>query len=72
MNGPPDPAERARLRAEAQFTKERDGAQAKAEHDARAQAVDEKTARLKALRLAKQTDEPASAGAKRKRGSALE
>ena len=47
----------ARARAEAQFKKKeqqaRDGEQARAEYDAQQQAVREKTARLRALRLAR-------------------
>jgi len=47
----------ARARAEAQFKRKeqqaRDGEQARAEYDAQQQAVREKTARLRALRLAR-------------------
>ena len=47
----------ARARAEAQFKKKeeqaRDGEQARAEYDAQQQAIREKTARLRALRLAR-------------------
>ena len=47
----------ARARAEAQFKKKeqqaRDGEQARAEYDAQQQAMREKTARLRALRLAR-------------------
>ena len=47
----------ARARAEAQFKKKeqqaRDGEQARAEYDAQQQAMQEKTARLRALRLAR-------------------
>jgi hypothetical protein len=46
----------ARARAEAQFKRKeqqaRDGEQARAEYDAQQQAIREKTARLRALRLA--------------------
>lgn len=47
----------ARARAEAQFKKKeqqaRDGEQARAEYDAQQPAIREKTARLRALRLAR-------------------
>jgi len=47
----------ARARAEAQFKKKeqqaRDGEQARAEYDAQQQAIRENTARLRALRLAR-------------------
>ena len=47
----------AHARAEAQFKKKeqqaRDGEQARAEYDAQQQAIREKTARLRALRLAR-------------------
>jgi hypothetical protein len=54
--------QQARTRAEASFKKEeraRDGAQAWSEHEAQARGVLEKTARLRALRLAKQAAENA-------------
>ena len=50
----------ARKRAEATFKKEeraREGAEAMLEYAARVRAVHEKTARLRALRLAKEADE---------------
>lgn len=55
-NGSGDP-DKARLRAERQFAQAEAGAQARAEHDAAAKAVEEKTVRLKALRLAKEAAE---------------
>ena len=49
-------------RAEAQFKKKeaqaREGAKARADYEAQQRAVSEKTARLKALRLAKEASEP--------------
>lgn len=54
-------SEEAKARAEARFKKEdersREAASARAETAAAARAVDEKTARLKGLRLAKEADE---------------
>ena len=50
----------ARTRAEAAFRKEqqaRDGAKAMHEYEAQMRAIQEKTARLRALRLAKQAAE---------------
>ena len=60
-------ASRARDRAEASFKKEervREGAKAMAEHLAAAKAVDENTARLRALRLAKEAADRTAAAAK--------
>ena len=54
-----DSSEEARARAEAKFQKQQkaaeEGAKATAEHEAQARAVDVNTARLKSLRLAKET-----------------
>ena len=54
-----DSSDEARARAEAKFQKQQkaaeEGARATAEHEAQAQAVDANTARLKSLRLAKET-----------------
>jgi hypothetical protein len=52
-------SDQARQRAEKSFRQEeraREGRQAMAEYEARARAVREKTARLKALRLAKEAE----------------
>jgi len=52
-------SDRARQRAEKSFRQEeraREGREAMAEYEARARAIREKTARLKALRLAKETE----------------
>ena len=52
-------SDRARQRAEKSFRQEeraREGRQAMAEYEARARAIREKTARLKALRLAKEAE----------------
>ena len=58
----PEDADKARQRAEAAFRKNelaREGARAWADYEARASATREKTARLRALRLARQTaDKP--------------
>lgn len=67
----------ARLRAEKSFKKQeerqRDARKAKSEYEAEARAIRENTARLKALRLAKeaeeQTKKPAAAPAKRRSAS---
>lgn len=57
----------ARARAEAQFKKKeqqaREGAQARAEYEAEQRAVREKTARLRALRLARDAAARQSPGA---------
>ena len=54
-------ADEAKTRAEAIFKKKehqaREGAKARAEYDAQAKAVAERTARLRALRLAKEANE---------------
>lgn len=60
MSTTPESAERARLRAEAQRVRDEEGAQARAEYAALAQATDEKTARLRALRLAREAEEAAA------------
>ena len=55
-------ANAARTRAEANFRKEeraKDGAKAMMEYQAQGRAIREKTARLKALRLAKETADKA-------------
>ena len=55
-------ANAARTRAEANFRKEeraKDGAKAMLEYQAQGRAIREKTARLKALRLAKETADKA-------------
>ncbi len=52
MSRSADP-ERARLKAEEQAIRQREGAKVWAEHEAQAQAVDERTAKLKAQRLAR-------------------
>jgi len=60
----------ARARAEAAFRKEqqaRDGASARLEYDVAMRAVQEKTARLRALRLAKQAAEQEASGKSRTR-----
>ena len=66
-------SDQARQRAERNFKKEeraRDGRQAMIEYEAQARATREKTARLKALRLAKeaqaQTEEPPAKQTKRR------
>jgi len=55
-------SEEARARAEATFKKKErqavEGAKARAEYEARAMAIRERTARLRALRLAKQAETP--------------
>jgi hypothetical protein len=59
-----------KARAEAIFKKEeraREGAKAWTEHEAADRATLEKTARLRALRLAKESAEMATAGAKKAR-----
>ena len=72
--------EEARARAEARFAKaeraERDNEASRAEYRAKSQAVDDKTARLKALRLARdaadaeaKSSEPAKAPARARRRS---
>ena len=56
-------SDRARQRAEKSFRQEeraREGREAMAEYEARARAIREKTARLKALRLAKETEAQSS------------
>ena len=58
----------AKARAEASFKKEeraREGAKAWSEHETAARATLEKTARLRALRLAKESAEAAATGAKK-------
>lgn len=50
------PSERARTRAEAQFAREQGDARVMSENEARAKAVDAKTAKLKSLRLAKEAE----------------
>ena len=69
--------DQARQRAERNFKKEeraRDGQQAMIEYEVQARATRAKTARLKALRLAKeaqtQTEEPPAKPTKRRRVSA--
>jgi hypothetical protein len=52
VSQPADP-ERAKLRAEEKTLRDREGAEAWAEHQAQGQAVDERTARLRAQRLAR-------------------
>jgi hypothetical protein len=56
-----DRADEARARAETKFKnaeqRSREGEQARADEAAKAKSVDEKTARLKALRLAKEETE---------------
>jgi hypothetical protein len=66
-------SEQARQQAERRFKQDervRDGRKAMAEYEAEARAIREKTARLKALRLAKeaqaQTDEPPAKQTKRR------
>ena len=53
-----DDRDQVRAKAEARFEKAQkaaqDGAEAKTEHEAQAQAVEEKTARLRSLRLAQE------------------
>ena len=64
-NSDPD---RVKARAEASFRKQeraREGAQAWTEHEAAARATLEKTARLRALRLAKEAAEKPATGAKK-------
>jgi hypothetical protein len=58
-------SDEARARAEANFKKEeraKDGAQAMMEYQANSRMVREKTARLRALRLAKEAADKARAG----------
>jgi len=59
----------AQTRAEASFKRKqdqaRDGAKAWAEYEAQRRGIDEKIARLKALRLAKQATESAAKGKKK-------
>ncbi len=69
-------SDQARQQAEKKFKQEeraRDGRQAMIEYEVQARATREKTARLKALRLAKeaqaQTEEPPAKPATRRRGS---
>ena len=60
----------AKARAEASFKKEeraREGAKAWREHETAARATLEKTARLRALRLAKESAEAPATGAKKAR-----
>jgi len=71
-------SDEARARAETVFKKEqqaREGAQAWLEYQAQARATQEKTARLRALRLAKEASDKATAPIKNApsgvRGSAL-
>jgi hypothetical protein len=52
--------ERAKLRAEEKTLRDREGAEAWAEHQAQGQAVDERTARLRALRLARDAEAAAA------------
>jgi len=63
-------SDQTKARAEAAFKKEqrvRDGTKAWAEHEAAARATLEKTTRLRALRLAKESAEKTPAGAKKTR-----
>jgi hypothetical protein len=63
-------SDQTKARAEATFKKEeraREGAKAWTEHEAAARATLEKTARLRALRLAKQSAEQNAAGSKKAR-----
>jgi hypothetical protein len=65
----------ARARAEASFRKEeraKDGAMAMMEYQANARMIREKTERLKALRLAKETDDKARARPERDRAPRTE
>lgn len=65
MSQSADP-ERARLRAEEKTVRDREGAQAWAEHQAQGQAVDERTAKLRALRLARDAEAATAVVAKPK------
>ncbi|KAB1076092.1 hypothetical protein [Methylobacterium planeticum] len=74
MSQDSDTRTRAEERAERAERMAKEGAEAMAEHHAQAKAVDERTARLRALRLAKEAAEaeakaaaPAPAPKKRKR-----
>jgi hypothetical protein len=61
-------SDEAKARAEASFRKQeraREGAQAWTEHEAAARATLDKTARLRALRLAKEVAEKSPTGAKK-------
>jgi len=63
----------ARRRAEALFKKEQQlsgGQQATTQHQAELQAMREKTARLRALRLARGTASPKSPGPVKRKGAA--
>jgi hypothetical protein len=63
-------SDQAKARVEASFKKEeraREGAKAWTEHEAAARATLEKTARLRALRLAKESAEAAVTGGKKAR-----
>ncbi|WP_052340820.1 hypothetical protein [Salinarimonas rosea] len=61
MTKTPPTDESRRVRAEAQATKERENAQAWVDHDNEARAVEERTARLRALRLAKEASDAEAA-----------
>ena len=61
MTDDPTTKTRAEDRAERAERMARDGAQAMADHKAAIKAVDERTARLRALRLAKEAEEAARA-----------
>ena len=65
-----DNAEEARARAEARFQKEQktvqEGEQSRLDRVAAAEAIDGKTARLKALRLAREADDARAAAAAEK------
>jgi hypothetical protein len=65
-----DNAETARARAEARFKKEQktvqEGEQSRLDRVAAAEAIDVKTARLRALRLAKEADDAQAAAAAEK------
>jgi hypothetical protein len=63
-------SDQAKARVEASFKKEeraREGAKAWTEHEAAARATLEKTARLRALRLAKESAEASVTGGKKAR-----
>jgi hypothetical protein len=63
MSSTENPSERAKLRAEAQQVREKEGAEAWAEYRAESLATDEKTARLRALRLAREAEDAAAEAA---------
>jgi hypothetical protein len=70
----PEDKDAARARAEAKFTQQeqrsRDAEAARADEVAKAKAVDEKTARLKRLRLAKEAADLDAAGLAKREGAA--